>query len=478
MLRPFLTLSLAFFLLSCSSSVTYDTVIANGRVMDPESGLDAALHVGIKDGKVAILSKNEIDGKNVLDASDHVVTAGFIDLHRHGHSPENYRAQIHDGITSTLELEIGVEDITSFYSEREGTSILNYGAAISHAYSRNIIMTGSNPGLEGEALLQPLTGNQLKALEQHITDALNRGAVAVGFGLAYSPGATSTELLTIFELAKKFEANCHVHIRTSRTDASNVDEVLQYSKQSGAALHIVHINSSGAKLIPLYLETIAKARQAGIDVTTEAYPYNRGSTFIESHLFDDWETYSDEKIGQHIFVETGENLNRKSFAHYREKGGLLITQPAYSMEMVSTAIASPLTMIASDGMWLDKGRAHPRTFGTYARILGRYVREQQALSLMDALSKMSLQPARRLERRVPEMRNKGCVRVGADADLVVFNPETVIDTGTFENPAQHPEGIRHVLVNGAAVLIESEIVKGVFPGRAIRGAIKENGTAP
>ena len=130
-------------------------------------------------------------------------------------------------------------------------------------------------------------------------------------------------------------------------------------------------------------------------------------------------------------------------------------------------------MIASDGMWLDKGRAHPRTFGTYARILGRYVREQQALSLMDALSKMSLQPARRLERRVPEMRNKGCVRVGADADLVVFNPETVIDKGTFENPAQYPEGIRHVLVNGAAVLIESEIVKGVFPGRAIRGPMKE-----
>ena len=478
MVRVLFTLALSFVLLSCVSPPTYDIVIGNGRIMDPESGLDAIRYVGIKDGKIASLSRHEIAGKKVLDATGHVVTAGFIDLHRHGHSPENYRAQIHDGITSTLELEIGVEDVERFYAEREGSSVLNYGAAISHPYSRNIVMTGSNPGLEGEALVRPLSAQQLQALNNRIAHALDAGAVAVGFGLAYSPGATPEEILNIFKLAKKFGANCHVHIRTSTDDASNVEEVLAYSRKSGAALHIVHINSSGAKLIPLYLETIEEAQQAGVDVTTEAYPYNRGSTFIESHLFDDWETYSDEKIGRHIFVETGEYLNRESFARYRKQGGLLITEPAYSMEMVRTAISSPLTMIASDGMWLDKGRAHPRTFGTYARVLGRYVREKQALTLMNALAKMSLQPARRLERRVMEMKNKGRVRVGADADLVVFNPNTVIDEGTFENPAQHPKGVRHVLVNGTAVLLESKIVEGALPGQAIRGPIKKVLLAP
>ena len=454
-------------LIACTQA-PFDIVVENGRVMDPESGLDAVRHVGIRDGKIAAISEQELQGKLMLDASGHIVTAGFIDLHQHGQSPENYRAQIHDGITSALELEIGVEDISAWYSEREGKSLVNHGASISHPYSRNIVMTGENPGLEGDALTQPLTSGQLQELKQRISRGLDSGAVAVGFGLAYSPGATSEEVLEMFRLAAESDANCHVHIRTTTGDASNVEEVLDYSRQSGAPLHIVHINSSGRDLIPQYLEVIREAQESGVDVTTECYPYNRGSTFIESHLFDDWETYSDEKLGQHIWIETGEHLTRESFGRYREQGGILVTQPAYSMEMVRTAVASPLTMIASDGMWLRKGRAHPRSFGTYSRILGRYVREQQALSLMDALAKMSLRPAKRLERRVPSMADKGRVRVGADADLVVFDPDTIIDIGTFEDPAQSPVGVRHVLVNGVVVLKEGELVGGVMPGRAIR----------
>src|SRR5262249_46169270 len=139
----------------------------------------------------ATITEQEIRGRQLLDATGHVVTAGFIDLHRHGQSPENYRAQIHDGITSSLELELGVEDIDAFYAEREGKALVNHGAAIGHPYVRNIVMTGKNPGLEGDALTRALTADQLHKLEAAIARALDRGAVAIGFGLAYSPGANS-----------------------------------------------------------------------------------------------------------------------------------------------------------------------------------------------------------------------------------------------------------------------------------------------
>ena len=133
-------------------------------------------------------------------------------------------------------------------------------------------------------------------------------------------------MLSIFELAAKYDSNCHVHVRTSTNDASNVEEVLEYSKKSGAPLHIVHINSSGANLIPLYLETIEKAQQAGVDVTTEAYPYNRGSTFIESHLFDDWENYSDEKIGQ-PHLRRNRRASRPRVLRALQKAGRLADHP-------------------------------------------------------------------------------------------------------------------------------------------------------
>ncbi len=461
---------------ACAGSLAaqggYDTVILGGRVIDPESGLDAVRNVGVIAGRVAAVSEEPLESARVVDATGLVVAPGFIDLHQHGQSLANYDAQVRDGITTALELEIGVEDIDAWYRDRQGKALVNYGASISHPYSRQMAMLGHNPGLAGESLAAKLTEGQMALLRRRIRRGLEQGAVAVGFGLAYTPGATREEVVEMFRIAARWGASCHVHMRTDHETLANLEEVLDAARETGAQAHVVHLNSSARDRLLDYLALIEKARASGVDITTEAYPYNRGSTLIQSHLFNEWERYTDEELAQFIWVRTGETLSREVFAARRRMGGTIVLPPLYSERSVRHAIASPLVMIASDGMWLSGGRAHPRSFGTFSRVLGRFVRETGALTLPEAIRKMTLMPARRLERRVPAMRNKGRIRPGADADIVVFDPGTVIDRGTYSDPARRPEGICHVLVNGVLVLDDGERVADARPGRAVRAEIE------
>jgi dihydroorotase len=170
-----------------------------------------------------------------------------------------------------------------------------------------------------------------------------------------------------------------------------------------------------------------------------------------------------------LWPTTGEHLTRDSFARYRKEGGMVIL-PNNTQENVDPAIESPLTMIASDGA-LFNGKGHPRTAGTYARVLGHYVREKKTLDLMTALRKMTLMPAQRLEKRAPMFKDKGRIRVGADADITVFDANHIIDKATYEEPLQYSVGIQFVLVNGVSVVKDGKLVDGTFPGRAARAPI-------
>src|SRR5438034_295600 len=260
-----------------------------------------------------------------------------------------------------------------------------------------------------------------------------------------------------------------------------VTTALALAAETHAPLHVVHINSAGLAETPAMLEMISDARAHGRNVTTEAYPYDAGMTEIQSATIQDvYKTAPDERLAELEWPPTGERLNRESFERYTRIGGPVVVH-TNTEPMVVAAITSPLTIIASDAYWQD-GTGHPRTTGTYARVLGRYVRDtvgaqhaaplrnMHSLSLMDAIRKMTLMPAQRLEPRVPAMRQKGRLRVGADADITIFDPATVLDRSTYREPSLSPVGIQHVIVNGVSVVANGQAVEGVAPGKAVRGA--------
>ena len=458
---------------------TYDIVIANGRVMDPESGLDAVRNVGISGGKIRAISSSGLKGKQTIDAKGFVVAPGFIDLHQHGQDAENYAAKAHDGVTTALELEVGVGDVDRWYGEREGKALINFGASVGHIPVRMAVM--HDPGQllpSGDAAHREATPAEMEQIMAGLEKGLQRGALAVGVGPAYTEAATNWEIVQVFRVAAKHHASCHIHIRAGapKADAtagnfSGFEEAVAAAAITGAPLHIVHIQSTGGPDVAYELQMISEARSHGMDVTTEAYPYTMGMTSIQAAFLDHKENEPDSYFAPMLWPATGEHLTRESFLRYRKEGGMIIL-PSNTQENIDLAIESPLTMIASDGHLLN-GKGHPRTAGTYARVLGHYVREKKALDLMTALKKMTLMPAQRLEKRAPVFKDKGRIRVGADADITVFDANTVIDKATYEKPLQYSEGIPFVLVNGVPVIKDGKLVDGVFPGRAARAPISQ-----
>jgi len=273
------------------------------------------------------------------------------------------------------------------------------------------------------------------------------------------------EALQVFRLAGRYGAAVHLHLRGGM---SSLIEAIGDAAISGTPLHVAHINSTGGRLVTFYLQAIEEARSHGLDVTTEAYPYTAGASRIESALYNGWESWSDDRFATMQWAATGERLTRESFKKYRALGGAVISH-SNTEEAVALAINHPLTMIVSDGGRNDQDLpTHPRAAGTYARVLGRYVRDSHGLDLSAAIAKMTLMPARRLEARVPEMKDRGRIRVGAYADLTIFDPLTVLDRATYENAAVPSQGVRHVVVNGTPVVRDGQVIEGVAPGRPVR----------
>src|SRR5712664_4171894 len=455
----------------------YDRVILGGHVMDPAAKLDAVRNIGLLGGRIAVITTQAISGRDTVDARGLVVAPGFIDLHAHGQTRDTYRFYSLDGVTTSLELELGTSDVAAWYRERSAGERINYGVSIGHIKVRMAVMHDSGTRMPvSDGAYRAASPAQIAEIAQRIEIGLREGAVDIGAGCPYTPAATRDELLAMFRVAGRTKTPIHVHIRPSIV---GLTEALSLASETGAPLHVVHINSAGLADTPVMLEMISDARAHGRDVTTEAYPYDAGMTEIQSATIQDvYKTAPDERLAEVEWPPTGERLNRESFERYSRIGGPVVIH-TNTEQMVTAAITSPLTIIASDAYWQD-GTGHPRTAGTFARVLGRYVRGPHpltpspvgrggtSLSLMDAIRKMTLMPAQRLEARIPAMRQKGRLRVGADADITIFDPATVVDRSTYREPSLSPVGIQHVIVNGVSVVANGQAVEGLAPGKAVR----------
>jgi dihydroorotase len=465
----------------------YDIVLRNGRVMDPETGLDAVRNVGIRGSVIAAISEEPLVGDTEIDASGQVIAPGFIDLHAHGQSNRGNEFQARDGVTTALELEDGVPDLAAFLATRGAGSVLNFGATISHMAARTWVMPQhADVVARAETLLarhdeddllalynaaaagayDSLSPDQLGDLRDRLDVGLSQGALGIGMAHQYYPGASHEEIFRVFQMAADWEAPIFTHVREMGIAA--MQEVVANAAATGAPLHIVHVNSSSLWNIGPVLDLIGGAQARGVDVTTEAYPYTAASTLLESAIFDEgWQDRLKISYGDLQWQDTGERLTAETFAKYREAGGVVIIH-MMKPEWIEKAIQTDFVMVASDGMPYAPG-AHPRSAGTFSRFLGRYVREQGLMPLMDALARITLMPAQRLENVSPQMRRKGRVQVGSDADITVFDPARIIDTATFEEDLSPSVGVTHVLVNGVFVVRDGDNVDGARPGRAVVG---------
>lgn len=440
----FLTVTLCFCCIATAqSSVVYDIVLAGGRVIDPETKLDAIRNVGILNNRIAQISSESLKGRETINVAGLVVAPGFIDMHIHGRSNVEQEYQLHDGVTTALELEWGIEHLGKWYESRQGKALINYGASVNWPFERFKAIDKYKGGvdsllqttLKGEASIGTMTNTILRAANETISPAeinqtlanikasLADGGIGIGAPIGYLPKTNPNEMFQVYKLAGEMQALVFSHVR--QPDIISIQETIAVAVLTGAPLHIVHINSMSLGNIALSLDMLNTANKRGFDISTELYPYTAGSTSLQSAMFDEgWQQRLGISYNDLQWVATGERLTKESFETYRKAGGVVILH-VMKPEWIKTGIAAPGVMIASDGMTYAK-LAHPRTAGTFSRVLGKYVREEKVIDLNTAIEKMTLLPAKRLENISPMMRFKGRVQVGADADITIFNPNTII----------------------------------------------------
>ena len=497
-----------------ASDRTYDMVIRGGRIIDPETGFDAVANVAIEDGRIAAISTTDLVGEESIDATGLVVAPGFVDIHAHGQNIGDHRMQAMQGVTTVLELESGVLPIDAWYDAQAKLRLpLNYGASVGWTFARISVFSETEPeatpGYFQDAQARSdwkqeiASAEQLEKILALVEQGLDAGGLGIGINAGYAPGNGQKEYYQLSELAARRDVGTFTHVRYAsviepRASFEAVKELIANAALTGALMHLCHINSTSMKDIESTLQLVTAAKEKGIPVTVGAYPWGAASTVIGAAMFtgDAWR----ERMGTsaHDFQLGFDRLTEAQLADYQANApGTFITwhfideANPEDLALLDASITNPDVLIESDAVyWMtmdgkhienyagdawplpDGAFTHPRSNGTFAKVLRSYVRERGLLSLNEAIRKMSLMPAQAIEAFVPQMKTKGRLQVGMDADIVVFDPDTIAEQGTYADPNHPAVGVAALLVGGTAVVVDGELDTSAAPGKPIRREVK------
>ena len=498
-----------------------DLLIKNGKILDGTGNSWFYGDIAIKNGEImAIGHLSRYTAGKTIDATGLIVAPGFIDVHTHieGEEQRNPFAQnfLFDGVTTVITGNCGSSntDMASYFARLDSLKLsINVASLIGHNDVRKAVM--------GTAMRDP-SEEEMKRMEVIVEQAMKAGAVGFSTGLIYIPGTYSKteEVVRLAKIAAKYNGVYTSHMRDEGDSVTEaIDEALHIGREAGIPVEISHFKCSGQNNWNRSKVTIAMieaARREGLDVTIDQYPYTASSTNLGT-LLPDWiladgqdsihARLSDAAVQEKVAAYMLRHLAKRRLRHFSypvvanfksdtsyngksieevnllrgrkhkardeaytvmemiKEGGAAMVFHGMSDSDVNRIMRYPFNMFASDGgiRILGQGAPHPRSYGTNARVLGKYVREDHVISLEEAVRRMTSLPAQKFQ-----LRNRGLLREGFVADIVVFDAATVKDLATYEKPHQYSTGFKYVLVNGQ-VVIDNEMFTGVRSGVVVRG---------
>ncbi len=455
----------------------FDIVIKNGTIIEPKTRQQTVGSIGIKDGVIACVSREEMDGEKVIDATDKIVCRGFIDIHSHLSFPlYSVWLSVKQGITTCLSGNCGTTPMLPVKAyldamEEKGYPI-NFATLAGHSWTFREKVGLSDPHAQA-------TPHQIEQMTEMAKQALEEGAFGISLGLEYAPGATAEEYMPLVTAAAKYGKLVAIHLRTDALDfATGLSEAIAMSELTGARVQISHLAYQFGvhpEVTQMALCMIDNAVKKGLPIMCDSGLYEAFATFVNSAVFEDGWTKRYSCQLSDLMISTGkyagQNATQEIIDYIRKNEPDTVgTAFVGVVSDLGLTLAQPYTMVSTDAGLSDMpGNGHPQDVGSFPRLFQKLVREQGVLSMMDAVYKSTYLPAK----QIGISDHKGWIGTGADADLVIFDPKTIRDNANYigiGKPDAAPTGIAYVIVNGVLLVEGQTIHEDRRPGKILRQA--------